>query len=87
MKNDWGTSNLVYRLLRGDAFYAFWISGLVGILVDLDHFLTIAQPNVWANRPFHPALLIIAGGIAFGCGTYLAGLYIKLVLRTKGEIR
>jgi len=60
------------------AFYIFFVCGIVGVLIDLDHIWSIfgvPEPITftgWYSRPFHTALIfILVGFIASGFITAL----------------
>jgi len=73
-------TNLGYRPLHTSALWIGLLSGLVGILPDVDHPLEIFL-GVTAPRFFHSLLFLGACTIILGCGACLAGLCIKAILR------
>lgn len=84
MNNDRRTRNRLRTLLHNDALRFGFLGGCIGVLVDLDHIPWAINPQIWTTgRIWHPALFVVAGVVALGCGAYLAGLYIKLVLRRR----
>jgi hypothetical protein len=69
-------------------FRIFWICGLAGVLVDLDHPYAILlnktlYPSVVEGRLFHPLLFLIACFIILSLGTCIGRLYLELVLRRR----
>ena len=65
-----GTSN---------AFRVIVLSGTIGVLVDIDHF--IALFNGWEARFLHTPLLVASSIIILGLSTYLGGLFLRSILR------
>jgi len=64
------------------ALFVFGLSGLVSVLVDLDHAVAMAwYPYLNEGRIFHTPILVIACVITGCCCSYLGGLYLRLVLR------
>ncbi len=69
--------------LRSASLLAFWLCGIAGLLVDIDHPIAYYLLQEASGRFLHTPILIV-GGIVLCClGTYLAGLFIRLVLRKK----
>ncbi len=59
-----------------------WIIGIcggVGVLVDADHL--VAYYTGQSGRFLHTPLLIISSLVLLGLGSYLAGLYFRVVLK------
>jgi len=82
-----GIPNLVRRLCRNGAFRFGLYSGVAGVLVDADHALTYYLPLQFGARPFHPALLLIAGIVIIGVVACLGGLYFRVVLNNENHNR
>ena len=70
---------ITHRILRNRAFRISLIAGFSSCLLDLDHIATFGHPQRWLHLPF----LIISSVVLCCLGTYLAGLYIKMVLRRR----
>lgn len=71
------------------ALRVFGTCGLVSVLVDLDHAMSLVLwRTVWHSldegRLLHPLFLIMSSTVLLGMGTYLGGLYIWLVLSKRG---
>jgi hypothetical protein len=72
------------------AFRIFWVSGLVSVLLDLDHPYSIIlsgtiYPSIKEARLFHPLALFTACCVLLYLSTSIGRLYCKLVLRRRNE--
>ena len=80
-----------HTILRSRAFRVGIYGGIVGVLVDVDHIIAHYIPSLrtlnpeWPGRCFHTPLLIISGFVIFGMLTYIARLYIGMVLRRRQD--
>lgn len=58
-------------------------SGLVAVLIDLDHItMLFGHPD---GRVAHTPLLVLAISVALYCGARIAGLLIRMVLRRQSK--
>ncbi len=64
----------LHRLHARDALLVGIGGGILGVLIDADHFL-------WGGREWHLSVFLIGGLILCCCGAYLGGLLIKMVLK------
>ena len=55
--------------------------GLVGVLVDLDHFIAYYWLTGLNGRFLHTPLLIVSGVVFLGCCAYIARLLLRMVLK------
>lgn len=63
----------------------FWISGLTGVLVDVDHGVALilwrwVNPSISEGRLWHTPLFVASSIIAGYLVSHIGGLYSKLVL-------
>ena len=65
----------------GVPLWVILLCGLVGILVDLDHFIAHYWLTELDARFFHTPLLIVSCVILGSCSAYIAGLYLRMVLK------
>ncbi len=85
MKRDnWWMGNTVHFENGGASLLAFWLCGVAGVWVDIDHPIAYWWLPELSGRFLHTPLLIACGIVLFSLGAYLAGLYFKLVL-TRGR--
>jgi len=68
------------------ALLVFGACGIIGVLVDADHFLALLiwrywKPTFWNGRFLHTPILIGACLVILACGTYWGGLLAGLVLK------
>ena len=75
-RNRWFSSRIDSKMLMFALFVGF-LSGFVGMCVDIDHF--------WGGRAAHTPALIIALCIVVYCCASLGRLYIRMVLEKKKE--
>ena len=80
-----------HAILRSVPLRVGLLGGLAGVLVDVDHIIAHYIPSLrtlnpeWPGRCFHTPLLIISGFVIFGMLTYIARLYIGMVLRRRQD--
>jgi hypothetical protein len=67
----------------GAPLLAFWICGVVGVLIDLDH--PIGYIFGLDGQSYHTPLLYIASVVLCGISAYLGGLFIWMVLSRRGK--
>jgi len=58
----------------------FGVCGIAGVLVDVDYVILYYFVPEWSRRFLHTPLLITASIVICCLGTYLGGLYIRVVL-------
>ena len=78
-ESDMEIPDMVRRLCANRAFRFGLYGGLVNVGIDADHIWHYWQTGT-PGRPFHGAVLLVAGGIAVGCVAYLGGLVLGKVL-------
>lgn len=66
-------------LIRNRSFRVICLCGVAGVLVDLDHLLTLFWQ--WPSRPFHPAYGAVAFIILCCSVSHLRRLRNKTVLK------
>jgi len=62
-------------------FWVILLCGLVGILVDIDHPIAYYLIPEWSRRFLHTPLLIGGCFVLCGCGAYIGGLLLRVVLK------
>ncbi len=73
----------IYYLLRSKPFRIGFFGGAISVLLDIDHPIAYYWLQGLDGRFLHTPVLIGAGTlIIIMCG-YMAGLYIKYILRGK----
>ena len=72
--------DLLHINLHGVPLWVILLCGVVGILVDIDHLIAYYLVPKWSERFLHTPLLIISCAVLCGCGAYLGGLLVRLVL-------
>lgn len=70
---------------KRSSLFAFLLCGFIGVLVDLDHLVSFLlwkywNSNISEGRILHTPILIICCLAFCFVGTYLPGLYNKLIL-------
>lgn len=73
--------NILGNTLGGVPLWVILLCGLVGVLVDIDHFIAHYWLTDLDARFLHTPLLIISCVILGGCCAYIAGLYSWMVLK------
>ena len=71
------------HLEKRGTLFAFCGGGVLGVLVDADHVLKYYLFPGEIERFLHTPLLIVCCIALCGCGAYLAGLYLKSLLKGK----
>ena len=71
--------------VRVTSLLVFWLCGVAGVLVDLDHPIAYYLLPELGGRFLHTPILIAGGLLLGGLGAYLAGLYFRLVLTRRKE--
>lgn len=69
--------------LRSTSLHVFWLCGVAGVLVDIDHPIAYYLLQEASRRFLHTPILIVSCIVLCCLGTYLGGLFVKLVLRKK----
>ena len=82
-----GIPNKRHRSKLKLSLYIFGISGLAGIMVDIDHIFAYYgfqyTEGIWAFRPLHIPLAIIACGVAIYCCSCLRRLAHRNILNNE----
>ena len=69
--------------LRSASFLTFWLCGAAGVLVDIDHPIAYYLLQEESGRFLHTPILFVSGIVLCCLGTYLGGLFVRLVLRRR----
>jgi len=67
----------------GVPLWIILLCGLVGILIDIDHPIAYYWIRDLDGRFLHTPLLIASCVVLCGCGAYIGGLLIRMVLGGK----
>ena len=65
---------------------AFWLCGVAGVLVDIDHPIAYYLLPEASGRFLHTPILVICCLVLCALGAYLTGLYFRLVLTSRKKI-
>ena len=73
-------SDLLHHTLRGVPFWIILVSGIFGILIDIDHPISHYLLPSWSGRFLHTPILIGSCIVLCVLGAYCGGLYAKYLL-------
>ena len=73
--------NILGITVGGVPLWVILLCGLVGVLVDIDHFIAHYWLTDLDARFLHTPLLIISCAVLCCCGACIAGLLIRMVLK------
>jgi hypothetical protein len=80
-RNDKHASSKLHYLLRSRTFRAFILCGIIGVSIDIDHFISYLAKAGLSARFLHIPIIIIIGCVFCCLCAYLGGLLLKVVLR------
>ena len=78
------TQNILGITVVGVPLWVILLCGLVGVLVDIDHFIAHYWLTTLDARFLHTPLLIVSCVVLCGCCAYIGGLFCWMVLGGKG---
>ena len=73
--------NIIHYQVFSIPLWVIVLCGVIGILVDLDHPIAYYWLTKFNGQFLHTPLLIISCVVLCGCGAYIGGLLIRVVLR------
>jgi len=71
---------------HGASPLAFWLCGIAGVLVDIDHPIAYYLLPEASGRFLHTPILVICCLVLCALGAYLTGLYFRLVLTNRKKM-